>query len=312
MFGIYRAALIFIIIIAPVITTAQEQAHRRIAVTIDDLPTQRGDLNQMQKITDRLLEQISELNIPVVGFVNEGKLYRKDELDERIALLRKWLDAGCELGNHTFSHQCNNEQPVEAYEEDIIRGENVLKMLMNEYERKLRYFRHPCLFTGPTAEYKQELDRFISQHGYTVAPVTIDNSEWLIAAVYERALKDGRNNLADSVALTYLPHMEAVMEHYEQMSTEFLGYELPQILLMHANELNAVYFQDVVEMLQLRGYEFISLEEALRDSAYTLPEVPKKWGISWLHRWREAKGLAYDPEPDAPEWVMKLYQEKYR
>jgi peptidoglycan/xylan/chitin deacetylase (PgdA/CDA1 family) len=306
------ATLLFIVVMMPMMLFAQEQVQRRIAVTIDDLPAQRGELNQLQEITDRLLTQISEYQIPVVGFVNEGKLYRQDEVDERIALLRKWLDAGHELGNHTFSHQCNNDLPVEEYEEEIIRGESVLRMLMNEYDRELRYFRHPCLFTGPTAEYKGELDNFLSEHGYTVAPVTVDNSEWLIAAVFERAMRDGKTELADSVAATYVPHMEAVMEHYENMSTEFLGYELPQILLCHANELNAEYFHDVVEMLKRRGYEFITLEEALKDSAYSLPEAPNRRGTSWLHRWREAKGLDYDPEPDAPEWVMKLYQEKYR
>jgi peptidoglycan-N-acetylglucosamine deacetylase len=307
-----RAVLIFIFVLMPMLLFAQEQVHRRIAVTIDDLPAQRGDLKQIQEITDKLLAQVAEYQIPVVGFVNEGKLYQRDEVDERIALLRKWLDARHELGNHTFSHPCDNNMPVEEYEEDIIRGENVLRMLLNEYDRELRYFRHPCLFTGPTAEYKASLDSFLSQHGYTVAPVTVDNSEWLIAAVYEKAKRAGEIELADSIAATYVPHMEVVMEHYEQMSKEFLGYDLPQILLMHANELNAEYFSDVVEMLKRRGYEFITLEEALRNSAYSLPEAPNKRGVSWLHRWRAAKGLEYDPEPDAPEWVMKLYEEKYQ
>jgi peptidoglycan/xylan/chitin deacetylase (PgdA/CDA1 family) len=309
---LFRIVLLIVSAILPLFAFAQEQAHRRIAVTIDDLPAQRGELKQIQEITDRLLAEIAELQIPVVGFVNEGKLYKRDEVDERIGLLRQWLEAGHELGNHTFSHRCDNSMPVEEYEEDIIRGESVLKMLMSEYDRELRYFRHPCLFTGPTEEYRSELNRFLDEHGYTVAPVTIDNSEWLIGAVYERARRDGNGGLADSLAATYVPHIEAVMEHYERMSMEFLGYEPPQIFLMHANELNAEYFDDLIEMLQARGYEFITLDEALKDSAYSLPEAPNKRGVSWMHRWREAKGLEYDPEPDAPEWVMKLYQEKYR
>jgi hypothetical protein len=42
--------------------------------------------------------------VPAVGFVNERKLYKFGEADERINALHLWLDYGFELGNHTFNH----------------------------------------------------------------------------------------------------------------------------------------------------------------------------------------------------------------
>ena len=83
---------------------AAQGARREVAVTFDDLPAPQGDLEDMRRITSRLLESVRRNGVPAVGFVNEGKLYRRGEVDERTELLRAWLDAGMEVGNHTFSH----------------------------------------------------------------------------------------------------------------------------------------------------------------------------------------------------------------
>src|SRR3979411_166684 len=85
---------------------------RQIAITIDDLPA--GAANSMSalaitEMTAKLLATLRQQQIPVVGFVNEGKLYKWGEVDERIRALNMWLDAGFELGNHTFGHTSLNK-----------------------------------------------------------------------------------------------------------------------------------------------------------------------------------------------------------
>src|SRR5688572_22034166 len=92
---------------------------REVVVTFDDLPTSyEYPLQVKQELTKKLIQTIKSNNIPAIGFVNEGKLYVPDEIDERTELLRMWLDAGLELGNHTFSHINLERAPIEAYEED--------------------------------------------------------------------------------------------------------------------------------------------------------------------------------------------------
>ncbi len=81
---------------------------RTVAVTIDDLPvvSTRRDLKNRQEITKKLLGHIKKAKVPAIGFVNENKLYTTDKRDEaEVDLLRMWLAAGLELGNHTFSHR---------------------------------------------------------------------------------------------------------------------------------------------------------------------------------------------------------------
>ena len=91
----------------------------------------------MTNITQRLLKTITDNKIPAVGFVNERKLFVRGETDRRIAFLQMWLDAGMELGNHTFSHILIDRNTLDAYKEDVIRGETVIGMLLRERGLKL-------------------------------------------------------------------------------------------------------------------------------------------------------------------------------
>jgi peptidoglycan-N-acetylglucosamine deacetylase len=292
--------------------SAQPQNHplgvREVAVTFDDLPAQLGNA-RVAEINRKLVESITRHKIPAVGFVNEGRLFVPGESDARvaqIALLRLWLDAGLELGNHTFSHIQIDSNYLAAYQEDVIRGETVTKRLLQEKGRKLRYFRHTQLRTGPTPEYERDLNRFLARRGYTVAPVTIDNQEWVYAAAYAAARRHGDRENVERIAREYFKYMEEIFAFFEQLSTDFLGYEVKQTLLLHANELNADHFDALAEMMKQRGYRFISLEEALKDPAYRLPTAHTRQGLSWLHRWRLAKGLKMRSEPRDPEWLSRL------
>src|SRR6184192_1285193 len=89
-------------------------------------------LKRMTDVTKHLLQKIKSNSVPAIGFVNEGKLHRGSEMNARTALLRMWLEAGLELGNHTFSHINIDNVPLDAYEQDVVRGEAVLKMLLAE------------------------------------------------------------------------------------------------------------------------------------------------------------------------------------
>jgi peptidoglycan/xylan/chitin deacetylase (PgdA/CDA1 family) len=288
--------------------SVRQDVRREVAVTFDDLPATHGDLRKMSYITARLLASLKTNNVPTIGFVNEGKLFVRDEMDERTALLRKWLDAGFDLGNHTFSHIYIDQAPFETYKEDLIRGETVTRMLLNEKGMKLKYFRHTQLRTGPTLEYKKALDALIAERGYTIAPVTIDNNDYIFAVVYARAKERDDKVLMKRIVDAYIPYMEQVFAHFEKLSNEFLGHEIKQTLLLHANELNADHFNELALMMKKRGYSFITLDEALKDSAYSLPEAQVKRGVSWLHRWMIAKGLKMQPEPVEPEFISKLFR----
>lgn len=294
-------------------TTGQDRslnptAQRAVAVTFDDLPATHGGYETMSGTTKRLLESITLNKVPAIGFVNEQKLYQPGEMDRRTQLLQMWLAAGLELGNHTFSHVYIDQVPISKYQEEVIRGETITRMLLNQRGQKLRYFRHTQLRTGPTPAYKAALDSFLAERGYTIAPVTIDNQDFMFADIYSRAKARGDRDTMKRVGAAYVPYMEQIFEFFEKLSRDFLGYEVKQVLLLHANELNADYFDDLVRMMRKRGYAFITLEEALRDKAYSLPDAQTTRGLSWIHRWMIAKGQPMRPEPGEPEFITELFR----
>jgi peptidoglycan-N-acetylglucosamine deacetylase len=293
----------------PVANSAQKTG-RGVAVTFDDLPASYGDgdLQRLTAVTKRLLDSIKRNNVPAIGFVNEGKLHRPNQIKERTELLQRWLDAGLDLGNHTYSHIAIDQVPLPAYREDVIRGETIVRSLLAEKGRKLKYFRHTQLRTGPTPEYKKGLEQFLASRGYMIAPVTIDNNGFMFAAVYGEAKMRGDSVTMKRVADAYVPYMESVFEFFEKLSVDFLGYEVKQTLLLHANDLNADHFDDLVKMMRKRGYTFITLDEALKDKAYQLPDALDKKGLSWIHRWMKAKGMEIRPKPSEPKHVSDLFQ----
>jgi hypothetical protein len=54
---------------------------------------------------------------------------------------------------------------------------------------------------------------------------------------------------------------------------EVLGYELPQTLLIHCNEMNSVTLRATIQRIRERGYTFVTLDEAMTDPAYNLPTL---------------------------------------
>jgi peptidoglycan/xylan/chitin deacetylase (PgdA/CDA1 family) len=293
------------------VVNGQPNAKRSIAITIDDLPvvSTRKDIRNRREITKKILGHIKKAKVPAIGFVNEGKLYRDGKLDEaQVDLLRQWADAGLELGNHTYSHRSLNAIDLAVYQKDILDGEVVTKGLMNAKGKTLRYFRHPYLQTGLSLDVKKNFDAFLKEHAYTIAPVTIDNGDWIFASAYDKAFDKGDKDLMKRVGNAYVPYMEAKMDYWERQSVKLFGREMRQTLLIHANFINSDYLDDILRMLRKRGYDIVTLEDALQDESYKLPDTfVGRAGISWLHRWALARGreTVLPDEPKVPEFVLK-------
>jgi peptidoglycan/xylan/chitin deacetylase (PgdA/CDA1 family) len=294
-----------------VISPPSPPAGREVAVTFDDLPVisvTRGDVESHREITLRLLEAITSHGVPAVGFVNERKLMAGGVCDDRrVDLLRRWLAAGLELGNHTYSHLDLHRAPPAEFEADILRGEPVTRSLLRASGRELRYFRHPYLHTGTVPAIKRRVEALLAERGYTVAPVTIYTEDYLFAAAYDRASQRGDERTARRVADAYVPYLERQIEYYEHLSRRLLGYEVRQTLVLHANSINAERFDELASAMKRRGYEFVTLERALADEAYATPDTYLgSEGISWLQRWALGRGFGedfLDGEPVTPGFV---------
>lgn len=285
-------------------------AVRTVAFTFDDLPMSRDGaygMERMQDVTTRLLGQLRGAGVVAVGFVNEGKLGRGSDRPARVALLEEWLDAGMELGNHTYAHVSFWTTPLEEYQRQVLRGDSVTRALLAERGRQPRYFRHPYLNTGPDLRTKEAFERFLAAHGYRVAPVTVDNLDVTYALAYDNAYLQADSALMRRIGGAYVEHMRESFTFSEALSRRVLEREPAQVLMLHANALNADYLDELAAMLKGRGYAFVPVERALADPAYRSRDTyTGREGLSWLQRWAITRGMEPGQEPREAEWVRRV------
>ena len=282
---------------------------RQVAITFDDLPrggdsAKARDLESIRAMTEKLLRALG--GVPTIGFVNAGRVPEIGDAGLQ-SILKIWLEHGADLGNHSYSHLNINQAPLAEYTADVLRGEPAVTAALGH---RPVYFRHPFLLTGKDAATKRSLAEFLAQHGYRVAPVTLDDDDYVLARVYATALADDPK-LAQRVKDAYVPYMESIFAFFEARSKEVAGHEIAQVLLLHANQLNADSMPALLEMMRRRGYQFVTLDTALRDAAYRLPEeYAGTGGFSWIHRWSKTKGMAPKGEPSEPQWILDEYRKR--
>jgi peptidoglycan/xylan/chitin deacetylase (PgdA/CDA1 family) len=307
------AGFIIACLVIPALARDQQRT-RQVAVTVDDLPASRAafpgsqacDFAALQSATGEFLRLAAAHRVPLVGFVNEGKACPQWEPGALAGLLETWLDEGAEIGNHTYSHRDLYNTTLDAYKADIIRGEATSSIVLAKRKQRLRYFRHPYLHEGLDPGVHKELLEFLSRRGYEVAPVTVDNQDWMFSEVYARAKQRHDQATMSLVLDAYLRYLDEIFASAEKLSNALLSYELPQILLLHATALNFDHFERVVEVIAQRGYEFIPLEAALKNRIYRTP-LPSKG--SWLRSWAARQGTRPEPGPRVADFLGTLYRD---
>ena len=295
------------------IAAPADAQHRRVAVTFDDLPYQASaealcDPETARRLTTEFLAMLAPLGTRGAAFVNEGKGCDATRTDLMPATLNAWLDAGLDLGNHTASHINIHRNTVEAYLADVDAGAPFTRAALEARGRRLHWFRHPYLWTGETPEKKAAIAEGLAARGYDVAPVTIDNNDWMFGGAYRKAEAAGDAALMTRLGEAYVAHMAAVLDHMEPYSAELAGGREPaQVLLLHANSLNRDWYPRIHALYLARGYRFVPLGEALTDPVYAHPDAyVRANGISWVHRWTQTAGRPIRWEPDPPQWVADL------
>ena len=283
---------------------------RQVVLTVDDLP-RGGDVTTADKqairaMTAKLVAALKGTH--AIGFVNPGSEKSESLGDPELQhILKMWSAAGLELGNHTHTHPNINQIPLAAFTADILAAEPALTKALGA---KPLYFRHPFLHTGKDPETRAGMSQFLAANQYITAPVTLDNADYIYARVYANILKSNPAKAPD-IQQKYLQHMEQIFAFFEQRGKEVVGQDFPQILLLHANQLNADAMPALLKMIRARGYEFVSLQQALRHPAYQLEDgYTGPGGFSWIHRWSKAKGIpgTGKGEPEPPQDIMDLYK----
>ncbi len=301
------------------LAVAMEPPKRTVAVTFDDLPYtgvtaesagRTVAVADAQLVNEAIRTMLVDQGIPALAFVTEQNVLTLGEEGERV--VRRWVRSGLDLGNHGARHLDSNNLSLAEIETEIVQGEPTISRLSAAYERALHFYRFAYNHVGDTEEKRVAIEGLLAEHDYRLAAATIDTSDYLFDAAYMRARRtrdvQGRD-LAGMVVDAYLTHTREQIRYYAALNAEVLGYEPPAIMLLHANALNAEVMEDLLTIFREEGYDFVSLDQAMADSAYAAsPKVATKFGPMWGYRWARERGVTVDgsKEQEPPDWIAAL------
>ncbi len=248
-------------------------------------------------------------NARILGALDEGRVKsmifpagKNVDSSDGMALVRRWGEAGHAVGNHTYSHG-NFGSPrlgLEAFTADVLRADRLLNK-MPGWTSRLRF---PYLKEGDTAEKRDGMRQWMSDHRYRPGPVSIDTSDWYYN---QRFLEWQSAHPAQDPARirqAYLAHLWDRAQYYDGLGKAVLGRRPAHVMLLHTNAINAEFLPGILAMFLNKGWRIVSPTEAFDDPLYamTTTNLPAGESILWaLAKQSGVSGLRYPAEDDVYE-----------
>ena len=205
-----------------------------------------------------------------------------------------------------------NDVTAERFKDEIVKGDVVVRWLTGHDGEGDLYFRHPFTQTGDTAEKKSEIDQFLLDRGYNIVPHTVDSQDYIFNVLYRDSVERADNVLRDRICSSYVDFVIRATGFAERTGEKLFGRAIPQIIIHHANDINAGCLDALLAELVEEGYSFISLDSAMEDPAYRTPDtLVTRAGPSWLWRWTRSMGkeVSFKDDPEPPAWVLSSFRQ---
>jgi peptidoglycan/xylan/chitin deacetylase (PgdA/CDA1 family) len=242
-------------------------AHAQsVAFTFDDGP----QLNQTPRLSpqqrnEAMLAALAKHGVKAALFVTAANGATEPA---GYALARAWGLAGHAVGNHTMTHPDLNSATLSLaqYQQELLDCDRIIRTLPG-YER---WFRFTYLREGNTPDKRDGMRRFLREHGYRNAYVSLDTSDWRLDAALVEALQANSAANVEPIRLAYLAHVRQRALAYRALALQLQGRDIAQVMLMHHNLINALWLDDVIAMFKDMGWTITTPAEALRDPVYQL------------------------------------------
>ncbi|RBL91804.1 polysaccharide deacetylase family protein [Chitinophaga flava] len=292
--------LLIPLLLSSLLCTAQQ---KQIAITIDDAPIMALPESytpaQLKATNEKLLQKITALHTPVSIFINAANCITP----ERLQLLKQWVNNPLiTLGSHTLNHSNCADLSIDSFKMEVMINDYIIRSVAKG--KPVPYFRFPYNAMGKDSMAQALRLEYLKGKNYTAVPFTIESDDYMYETLYQDALKKKDKEKAKEVATAYIKYTLHCFTYFEQLTKELFGRDISQIYLCHVNQLNTDYYGELMKALQGRGYQFVSLEKAMQDKAYTTPVYyHQQYGFSWLFRWipetdKRKQYLRNSPEPD--------------
>ena len=274
-------------------------AGTEMAITIDDLPAHGALPQGMQRveIARRIISVLKERTVPsVYGFVNGAQLRDNPGYLE---ILKHWVQAGFQLGNHTFSHLDIDRVTTAEYIADIEKNERFLTDFTRD--DSARVFRYPYLHEGRTPLQRTRVRQWLASRRYRIAHVTVHLDDWAWNDAYARCVERSDERAIDDLKRSF---MKAAMERFQwarAVSDTLFKRQIRHILLLHVGAFDALMLDELLRAYQNAGMTAIALRTAMEDPAYALDDDMVWQGeMTFLLQVGRARRAAIPTAPSIP------------
>jgi len=241
--------------------------HRRIALTFDDAPRSDGGFFSGEERTIRLIRELERAGVEEAMFFVKTAHIRSETDRQR---LRRYAQAGHRLANHSHSHLWLYRTEADEYVADIAKASRILA----DFEHYDPFYRFPFLDEGRTPEKRDAVRKALADQGLSHGYVTVDNYDWYLAGRVKMALRDGLQVNRRALRRVYLEHILESVAFYDRIALDVLGRSPHHVLLLHENDLAALFIGDLVRALREAGWEIVGAREAYTDPiAEILPDT---------------------------------------
>lgn len=275
--ALFRAALFTALLAATAPVSAFD-----LAITLDDLPWSGPDA-EAQTILPGWLDALREASLPLTGFAICDRVRALPDS------LRAWQAAGVEIANHSAAHRDFNRLTLDEWRVDTSACQQALR----DVGSRPRFYRFPLLHKGDSDAKRDGARQHLESLALRHAPVSVDTVDWMLAEAYRTLTSPARR---ERVGGLLVDHVLRSLRHARQTARQRHARDPAQILLLHANGLVAAKWPELIAALRAEGARFVTLEQALADPIYRLPDdYAGPRGLSWLYRTTPA-------EPQRAAW----------
>ncbi|MDI3524874.1 MAG: peptidoglycan-N-acetylglucosamine deacetylase [Candidatus Atribacteria bacterium] len=172
-----------------VITRAQVK-DKVVALTFDDAPA---------PALQEILEVLNKREVKATFFIIGAQAQRYPELLKEIVL------QGHELGNHSFSHNFDDSQKLEAMVQDIKKCEQVIFDLTG---------RIPLYFRPPGGFLNDRVKEACGRTGYSILMWSLDTRDWALSDCKEQIMENLLAGLSpgDIILLHVVPQTASLLD----------------------------------------------------------------------------------------------------
>jgi len=273
--------------------------HPTLALTFDDLPA-AGSLPQGMTRTQIATEITTHLKAAhlegTYGFVNGVRMV--DNPDAQQAL-HVWVDAGMNIGSHTWSHPGLPKVTADAFIADAQKNEATLA----EYGqlRDWKWFRYPYLWEGETLAKRHAVRKWLFDHGYHVAQVTLDFEDYAWNDAYGRCLVKNDTASIQWLHDSYLSNAAEYIQLGREEQIVAFGHEIPNVLLMHETAFTTHMLLELIDLLKKQGFTFEPIAQVESDPVYAQdPDAALEYGGTLPDQFMDSKQLPYPPFDPKP------------